>query len=1073
MEYRRRLVVLLTAILLGLTLVQWTGKVFAQPAKSSHQALLIYRDAANFQNNNAFELAAEEWQRFLERFPDDPLAANAQHYLGVCLLQLKQFDRAADVFQQVIAKHPEIDTIEDAYLNLAWSQYSLASEQGKEMYARAAESFATLLKKFPEGKYADQATFFLGESQYHTGNRKSAAVHYARVVEAYPESALRADALYALGGTYEELERYQDAERIYDLFLKEFDASPLVPEIRLRKAETTLRTGQYAEAAQVLEELAALPDFALADQALFRQAFCLVQLDRLAEAAALYARLATDYPDSDYAADAALAAGRCFYRAAEFQDAAKWFQAASQSGGEFALEAAHWSSRIALRDGDAKRALELAERALKTAEDSEFLVDLKMDQADAYYDLPEGRAKALPLYLAVAKDHAEHELAPQALYKAAFAALELKQFKQAKQHVQAFLQAFPAHRLVADVRYVGAESDLQLGRHEQAETAYRSLLEEYSEHPELVYWTIRLASTLYLQRKYAEVISVLEPLIQRLEEPEVLAEAQYLVGASQFHTERFSEAVASLSAALSSAPTWRQADETMLLLGRSQRADGQNDAALETIRKVLADFPNSRVLDQAHYRLGEYASDEGDFPTALAGYEAVLATWPESLFAPFASYHKAWLHWRNRQYDQAIPAFSKLIEDHPEHELTADALYGRAISRRQAGQFQEAIQDLDAYLETEPDLANRSDALYERGLAQVASEQWSAAVTTLQQLLEAHPDYTHRDKVFYEIAWAHRSMDDASQQAAALPWFRRLAEDAPDSPLAAEAWFHLGEAYYDQQQYPQAASAYTTAKAAGAGGDLAEKVLYKLGWSHFQQRDYEQALAEFTEQADAHPSGDLAADAALMKAESLFRLEDYRRALAAYEALQEIELSSPQFSALALLHGGQSASQLKDWKKAVSFFERLLSRYDQSPYVPEARYELAFAQQNLGDEKSAMQNFTLAAESSRESLGARARFMIGELHFARKDYRAAIREFQRVMFGFGGDAAADEIKPWQAKAAFEAARCSEVQIQNAAAADRPGLIADARRFYQYVVEKHPQHELAAQAKSRLEVLSKL
>jgi cellulose synthase operon protein C len=451
----------------------------------------------------------------------------------------------------------------------------------------------------------------------------------------------------------------------------------------------------------------------------------------------------------------------------------------------------------------------------------------------------------------------------------------------------------------------------------------------------------------------------------------------------------------------------------------------------------------------------------------------VLATWPESLFAPFAMYGKGWSHWKSRQYDQAVLSFTNLIEDHPEHELIADALYGRAISRRQAGQTDEAIQDLNAYLETEPDLANRSDALYERGLAQVASGQWSEAVSTLQQLLQTNPDYAHRDKVFYEIAWAYRSMEDQTQQAEALPWFRRLTEEASDSPLAAEAWFHVGESQYDQQQYDQAAASYTAAKAAGAPGELAEKVLYKLGWSHFQQGDYEQALTAFTEQADAHASGALAADAGLMQAECLFRLEDYRRALAAYESLQGIELSSPQFSALALLHGGQSASQMKDWKKAVSFFESLLNRYDQSPYVPEARYELAFAQQNLGDEESAMQNFTLAAESSRESLGARARFMIGELHFARKDYRAAIREFQRVMFGFGGDAATDEIKPWQAKAAFEAARCSEVQIQDAAATDRPGLIADARRFYQYVVEKHPDHELAAQAKSRLQVLSKL
>ncbi len=55
----------------------------AKPANSPQEALNLYADAANFQNNNAFDLAAEEWEKFLKKFPQDPLAAKAQQYLGV------------------------------------------------------------------------------------------------------------------------------------------------------------------------------------------------------------------------------------------------------------------------------------------------------------------------------------------------------------------------------------------------------------------------------------------------------------------------------------------------------------------------------------------------------------------------------------------------------------------------------------------------------------------------------------------------------------------------------------------------------------------------------------------------------------------------------------------------------------------------------------------------------------------------------------------------------------------------------------------------------------------------------
>src|SRR5688572_31228422 len=74
-------------------------------AASSSEAVLAYREAANFQNNGALEVAAEEWQKFLKNFPKDPLALKAQHYLGICQLQLKQYPAAAATLEAVIKNH--------------------------------------------------------------------------------------------------------------------------------------------------------------------------------------------------------------------------------------------------------------------------------------------------------------------------------------------------------------------------------------------------------------------------------------------------------------------------------------------------------------------------------------------------------------------------------------------------------------------------------------------------------------------------------------------------------------------------------------------------------------------------------------------------------------------------------------------------------------------------------------------------------------------------------------------------------------------------------------------------------
>ena len=78
------------------------------------------------------------------------------------------------------------------------------------------------------------------------------------------------------------------------------------------------------------------------------------------------------------------------------------------------------------------------------------------------------------------------------------------------------------------------------------------------------------------------------------------------------------------------------------------------------------------------------------------------------------------------------------------------------------------------------------------------------------------------------------------------------------------------------------------------------------------------------------------------------------------------------------------------------------------------------------------------------------------------------------MFGYNGEAANAETKNWQAKSGFEAGRCTEVRLgAEKDAAAKAKLLADAKRFYTFVVEKHPKHELAAEAKKRLDVLAKL
>jgi tetratricopeptide (TPR) repeat protein len=230
---------------------------------------------------------------------------------------------------------------------------------------------------------------------------------------------------------------------------------------------------------------------------------------------------------------------------------------------------------------------------------------------------------------------------------------------------------------------------------------------------------------------------------------------------------------------------------------------------------------------------------------------------------------------------------------------------------------------------------------------------------------------------------------------------------------------------------------------------------------------------------DVFPKGELQVDARLMVAECSFKQEQFSAAWPQYEqarrALESMSDSSginDQVKAMIYLHGAQSARELKKWNDVDAWVARMQAVVPASNLEPIGKYEQAFAKQNLKKNDEAVKIYEEVAEDQRNELGARSRFMIGEVYFADRNFAKAISEFQKVMYGYGGTQAPDDIKNWQARSAFEAGRCSEVVISDLSGERRRKAADNAKKFYQFIVENHPQHILAKQAAEQIATLSK-
>lgn len=72
-------------------------------------------------------------------------------------------------------------------------------------YDLAVAAFKTFVQTYPSGAYADNAQYWLGEANYVQRNFKAALTEFEKVVNNFPSSPKRADAMLKMGYTYQEL----------------------------------------------------------------------------------------------------------------------------------------------------------------------------------------------------------------------------------------------------------------------------------------------------------------------------------------------------------------------------------------------------------------------------------------------------------------------------------------------------------------------------------------------------------------------------------------------------------------------------------------------------------------------------------------------------------------------------------------------------------------------------------------------------------------------------------------------------------------------------------------------------
>lgn len=104
-------------------------------------------------------------------------------------------------------------------------------------YDSAISGFRSMLAKYPQGNYADNAWYWMGECYHVKGDDNDALKAYQSLLQQFPASPKVPDALLKTGAIYQAQQKTAQARDAYGRLLKQYPSSSAAGQARTRLAQ--------------------------------------------------------------------------------------------------------------------------------------------------------------------------------------------------------------------------------------------------------------------------------------------------------------------------------------------------------------------------------------------------------------------------------------------------------------------------------------------------------------------------------------------------------------------------------------------------------------------------------------------------------------------------------------------------------------------------------------------------------------------------------------------------------------------------------------------------------------------
>jgi len=208
--------------------------------------------------------------------------------------------------------------------------WAARSQEDAGNFDAASTAYGACLLQTPPGAHVDEAAYRQAYCLWQTRKPEDAERLYNTMIHEHSSSPFAANALYDLAWVMLERGRKAEARQRFEAFVRQYPKHLLAPDAHFRLGELARENDEFAVAATHYE-IAAAAQVAFRDKALYKLAWMREKLGQHDAAVQTFLRLAKQFPQSEFVAEAQYHAG-CLLQVMNKFDEARAAMAAVEDG---------------------------------------------------------------------------------------------------------------------------------------------------------------------------------------------------------------------------------------------------------------------------------------------------------------------------------------------------------------------------------------------------------------------------------------------------------------------------------------------------------------------------------------------------------------------------------------------------------------------------------------------------------------------------------------------------------------------------------------------------------------------